>query len=159
MPTLSLATDKVVMTATASPNGEWTARWSQPGGRLECLAASADRQFVGSDGGILYRQPVNEETWEPVLERGDRATAVTVGPSYPDDVFVSAASGARTTHDPDGKSYVYRRAGEDWRRAMDGLPTRLEWGGRYSRGGPRGCTTGRITGSSSCPKPLGSVSR
>ena len=57
---------------------------------------------------------------------------LAVAPTDPDEVLVSAASGARSAHDPEGTSYVYRRRvdasdGQDpaespWERAMEGLP-------------------------------------
>jgi hypothetical protein len=51
--------------------------------------------------------------------------SVRPDPGDPDAVVLSAASGARTAHDPDtAESYVYRRRGSDaeWQTAMDGLP-------------------------------------
>ena len=48
--------------------------------------------------------------------------SVAVAPTDPDDVFVSAASGPRAAHDPDGESLVYRRRDGGWDPAMDGLP-------------------------------------
>jgi len=40
----------------------------------------------------------------------------------PDDVVVSAATGARDAHSTEGESYVYRRTDDGWERAMSGLP-------------------------------------
>jgi len=48
---------------------------------------------------------------------------LAVDPADPDTVVVSAASGARTAHTPSrAESYVYRKRGDTWERAMTGLP-------------------------------------
>ncbi|MBX0302082.1 WD40/YVTN/BNR-like repeat-containing protein [Haloarcula salinisoli] len=48
--------------------------------------------------------------------------SVAVHPEDPDIVVVSAARGARSAHSTSGESYVYRTTGQQWERAMDGLP-------------------------------------
>jgi hypothetical protein len=48
---------------------------------------------------------------------------LAVDPGDPGTVVVSAASGARLAHSLSrAESYVYRKAGDEWAVAMDGLP-------------------------------------
>lgn len=79
-------------------------------------AAAGDGYAESADGG---------RTWEVIdegLEHG-YVWGMAVDPDDPDRVVVSAARGARSAHRPaSAESYVYRRAGGAWERAMDGLP-------------------------------------
>lgn len=82
-------------------------------GRL-CVAAG-DGYAESPDGGETWNYPQTGLDHRYVW-------GLAVAPDDPDDVFVSAASSARTAHDPDGPAYVYRRQGDAWKKAMDGLP-------------------------------------
>lgn len=65
------------------------------------------------------------DTWEyPQAGLDHRYVwGLAVDPGDPDTVVVSAASGASRAHRPDAaESYVYRRVGDGWELAMDGLP-------------------------------------
>lgn len=82
-------------------------------GRL--YVAAGDGYAESSDGGDTWRYPQDGLEHRYVW-------GLAVAPDDPGDVFVSAASGAFAAHDPDGTSHVYRRDGDEWEVAMDGLP-------------------------------------
>lgn len=82
-------------------------------GRL--YVAAGDGYAESPDRGDTWRYPQDGLEHRYVW-------SVAVAPENPEDVFVSAASGAYAAHDPDGTAYVYRRRGDEWQRAMDQLP-------------------------------------
>lgn len=78
--------------------------------------AAGDGYAESFDGG---------ESWEYPQDGLDRryVWGLAVDPGDPGTVVVSAASGARSAHTPDtAESYVYRRTGNSWTIAMEGLP-------------------------------------
>ncbi len=78
--------------------------------------AAGDGYAESTDGG---------DTWTYPQEGLDHryVWGLAVDPADPDAVVVSAASGARDAHDPEGTSFVYRKTGDGaWERAMAGLP-------------------------------------
>jgi len=76
--------------------------------------AAGDGYAESTDGG---------ETWTTPQRGLDHryVWGLAVG-ATPDDVVVSAASGARSAHSTNGESSVYRRSEDGWERAMAGLP-------------------------------------
>jgi len=76
--------------------------------------AAGDGYAESTDGGDSWQYPQDGLTRRYVW-------GLAVGDT-PDDVLVSAASGARTAHRTDGESYVYRRVDDGWERAMTGFP-------------------------------------
>ncbi|MDS0277806.1 hypothetical protein NDI85_08365 [Halomicroarcula sp. S1AR25-4] len=87
-------------------SGEWTERLRDH--TLECVAAderAPDRAFVGTVDAGLQRTTDGGETWERVLDAGDRVTSVTVSPRDPDGVWAGTEPSA-----------VYRSTdgGETW---------------------------------------------
>lgn len=76
--------------------------------------AAGDGYAESDDGGQSWRYPQDEldhrYIWGLAVDSGD-----------PNRVLVSAASGANAAH-RQGKSYVYRKQGNRWERAMDSLP-------------------------------------
>lgn len=86
-------------------------------------AAAPERLYVAAGDGYA-ESPDGGDTWtypETGLDHG-YVWGLAVRPDDPDDVFVSAASGAFAAHDPDGTASVYRRLDGSWERSMDGLP-------------------------------------
>jgi photosystem II stability/assembly factor-like uncharacterized protein len=81
------------------------------------------RLFVAAGDGYA-ESPDRGQTWAyPQAGLEHRYVwGLAVAPDDPDEVFVSAASGAFAAHDPDGTAYVYRRRGDSWEQAMNGLP-------------------------------------
>ena len=78
--------------------------------------AAGDGYAESGDGGETWRYPQegldHRYVWGLAVDSAD-----------PDTVVVSAASGARSAHSPGtADAYVYRRTGDAWERAMDGLP-------------------------------------
>lgn len=98
------------------------------GARLDnhAIATHADRPgrlYVAAGDGYAESHD-RGDTWsypQPGLEHR-YVWSVAVAADDPDLVVVAAASGARRAHDPDGTAYVYRREGDGWAVAMDGLP-------------------------------------
>jgi photosystem II stability/assembly factor-like uncharacterized protein len=78
-----------------------------------CVAAG-DGYAESPDGGDTWMYPQNGLEHRYVW-------GLALSPADPDEVFVSAASGAFAAHDPDGTAYIYRRDGDSWERSMDGL--------------------------------------
>jgi hypothetical protein len=81
------------------------------------------RLYVAAGDGYA-ESPDWGETWRYPQDGLDHryVWSVAVEPDDPETVVVSAARGARSAHDPDGTSFVYRRRGGAWQRDMDGLP-------------------------------------
>ncbi|MDS0280826.1 WD40/YVTN/BNR-like repeat-containing protein [Haloarcula onubensis] len=103
-------------------DGEWTERLA--GHSLRCVAADGrtpDRAFVGTVDAGLQRTTDGGETWERVLDAGDRVTSVTVGPHDPEVVWAGTEPSA-----------VYRSTdgGDSW-AACEGL-TDLDSASRWS---------------------------
>jgi photosystem II stability/assembly factor-like uncharacterized protein len=84
---------------------------------------AAGRLYVAAGDGYA-ESPDGGDTWSYPQDGLDHRYlwGLAVAPDDPDDVFVSAASGAFAAHDPDGTAYVYRREGDRWARSMEGLP-------------------------------------
>ncbi len=98
------------------------------GARLDThtIATHPDRPghlYVAAGDGYA-ESPDGGETWDDPQAGLDHryVWSVAVAADDPELVVVSAASGAHRAHDPDGTAYVYRRDGESWQVAMDGLP-------------------------------------
>jgi len=78
--------------------------------------AAGDGYAESNDAGVTWRQPQDGLDHRYVW-------GLAVDPGDPDTVVVSAASGARTAHTPRrAEAYVYRKHGDAWERAMNGLP-------------------------------------
>ncbi len=99
------------------------------GGRLDnhTLAthqAAPERVYTAAGDGYA-ESPDSGTTWN-YPQNGLNHTYVwglAVGPDDPDTVVVSAADSARRAHRTEtAQSYIYRREGEEWTVAMDGLP-------------------------------------
>jgi len=78
--------------------------------------AAGDGYAESVDGG---------ESWTYPQEGLDHryVWGLAVDPGNPETVVVSAANGARSAHSPStAEAYVYRRAGDGWEQAMEGLP-------------------------------------
>ena len=106
---------------------------THPDAPSRVYSAAGDGYAESTDRGEHWRHPQDGLDHRYVW-------GLAVAPSDPDEVFVSAASGARAAHSPDGTSYVYRRripdddtptadaTGADtstdgeWHLAMEGLP-------------------------------------
>ncbi len=79
-------------------------------------SAAGDGYAESEDAGETWTHPQDglEHTY---------VWGLAVGPENPDTVVVSAAESARRAHRHEtAQSYVYRRTGERWEPAMDGLP-------------------------------------
>lgn len=81
------------------------------------------RLYVAAGDGYA-ESPDRGDTWRyPQTGLDHRYVwGLAVSPNDPNEVFVSAASGAFAAHDPEGTAYVYRRGDDAWWRSMDGLP-------------------------------------
>lgn len=77
--------------------------------------AAGDGYAESPDGGASWTYPQSGLDHRYVW-------SVAVAEDDPDLVVVAAASGAPRAHDPDGTAFVYRRDGDSWQVAMDGLP-------------------------------------
>ena len=78
--------------------------------------AAGDGYAESTDGGDTWTYPQDGLEHRYVW-------GLAVDPADPDAVVVSSASGAAAAHDPDGRSFVYRRTDQgSWERAMEGLP-------------------------------------
>lgn len=80
-------------------------------------AAAGDGYAETTDGGETWDQPMDGLS-------ARYCWSVAVDPGDPETVFVSAASGPRTAHQPGAaESYLFRRRdGEAWERIGDGFP-------------------------------------
>jgi hypothetical protein len=79
-------------------------------------SAAGDGYAESTDGGESWQHPQDGLEHRYVW-------GLAVDPGDPDTVVASAASGARTAHTPSrAESYVYRKRGDSWELAMDGLP-------------------------------------
>lgn len=79
-------------------------------------SAAGDGYAESEDGG---------ETWNHPQDGLDHryVWGLAVDSADPETVVVSAASGAYAAHRPErAEAYVYRRVGDGWERALDGLP-------------------------------------
>jgi len=102
-------------------DGEWTERLV--GETLECVAADErvpERAFVGTVDSGLQRTTDGGETWEQVLDGGDRTTSVTVSPQDPDVVWAGTEPSA---------AYRSADAGETWteREGLTDLDSAERW--------------------------------
>jgi photosystem II stability/assembly factor-like uncharacterized protein len=92
--------------------------------------AAPDRVYAAAGDGYAVSRD-RGDSWEyPQAGLDHRYVwSVAVGPNDPESVVVSAATGARSAHDPEGEAAVYRRVGDEpWQVAMDGLPGPSGWG-------------------------------
>ncbi|MFB6310658.1 MAG: WD40/YVTN/BNR-like repeat-containing protein [Salinirussus sp.] len=82
-----------------------------------------ERRYVAAGDGYA-ESPDRGDTWRYPQEGLEHryVWGLAIAPDDPEEVFVSAASGAFAAHDTEGTSYVYRRRDGRWERAMDGLP-------------------------------------
>jgi photosystem II stability/assembly factor-like uncharacterized protein len=111
-----------------SPDGGQTYRDHPEGARRDnhAIATHPDapgRLYVAAGDG--YAESLNGgDSWKyPQAGLDHRYVwGLAVAPDDPKEVFVSAASGAHAAHDPNGTAYVYRRRGDEWEQAMNGLP-------------------------------------
>ncbi|MFC6861961.1 WD40/YVTN/BNR-like repeat-containing protein [Halomicroarcula sp. GCM10025817] len=90
---------------------------------LATHADAPDRVYTAAGDGYA-RSDDRGETWATPQAGLDHryVWSVAVHPADPEVVVVSAASGPYTAHSTTGESYVYRRTGGAWTRAMAGLP-------------------------------------
>ncbi|MBX0295271.1 WD40/YVTN/BNR-like repeat-containing protein [Haloarcula nitratireducens] len=111
-----------------SPDGGETWIDHPDGGRRDnhTLAVhpdAPDRVYTAAGDGYAQSED-RGETWTYPQEGLDHryVWGLAVHPDDPDRVVVSAAHGPQSAHSTSGESYVYRRTGERWDVAMDGLP-------------------------------------
>jgi photosystem II stability/assembly factor-like uncharacterized protein len=89
---------------------------THPEAPCRVYAAAGDGYAESPDCGATWTHPQDgldhRYVWGLAVDAGD-----------PDTVVVSAADGARRAHTPErAEAYVYRRDGDAWTVAMDGLP-------------------------------------
>jgi len=121
MPTLYAALDDRLI--VLDDGGNWHIRERLVETDLECVAASRATPEVvlaGTVGEGLRRSPDGGDSWETVLDAGDRITAVTTDPHDPDTVWAGTEPSA-----------VYRSPdrGESWaeRPGLTDLPSAERW--------------------------------
>jgi len=90
-------------------DGEWAERLT--GHTLECVAAderAPERAFVGTVDAGLQRTTDGGESWDQVLDAGDRPTSVTVSPQDPDVVWAGTEPSAVYRSTDGGDSWTER---------------------------------------------------
>lgn len=91
---------------------------------LATHAEDPDRVYTAAGDG--YAESADRgQTWDHPQDGLEHryVWGLAVDPEDPDRVVVSAANGARTAHrKATAEAYVYRRDGNGWELAMDGLP-------------------------------------
>jgi len=90
-------------------DGEWTERLTAH--TLECVAADVrrpGRAFVGTVDSGLQRTTDGGETWDQVLEAGDRVTSVTVSPHDPAVLWAGTEPSAVYRSTDGGSSWTER---------------------------------------------------
>jgi len=105
--------------------------WEAVGGfedRVTAVTVSPhdpDVIWAGTEPSAVYRSTDGGDTWQHPQDGLEHryVWGLAVDPGDPATVVASAASGARTAHTPSrAESSVYRKRGDSWELAMDGLP-------------------------------------